>query len=206
MALHIIHHPIAKHLLTVLRNKETSSARFRGICKQLTYFLFIEALRNIDTVQCDVETPLASFEGTKISNNIVAVPILRSGLSMLPAAFELFENVLVGYIGMQRDDKSARANSYYAKLPDLTDKNVYVLDPMLATGGSAEGALNIILECSPAQVAMLSLITAPEGARHLENLFPDIPVYAIAIDERLNERKFIVPGIGDFGDRAFGTL
>lgn len=205
MALHVIDHPVAKHLLTVLRNRSTSSSRFREICKQLTYFLLIEASRNIKTAVCNIQTPLAPFEGTKMLDDIVAVPILRSGLTMMPAVLEFFEDISVGYIGMHREEFTARAHSYCCNLPNLQNKHVFILDPMVAIGGSAEGAIDMILNNNPVSVSMLSIIAAPEGIRHLENLFPDIPVFLIALDERLNDHKFIIPGIGDFGDRAYGT-
>ena len=205
MALNIIDHPVAKHLLTVLRDRDTSSSRFREICKQLSYFLLIEATRSMKTEPRDILTPLAPCEGTRIKGDLAAVPILRSGMTMLPAVFDLFENIAVGYIGLQRDEKTERPHSYCCKLPNLKNRHVFVLDPMVATGGSAAGAIEMILEREPASVAMLSIIVAPEGARNLEKSFQDIPIFSIAIDERLNDRRFIVPGVGDFGDRAYGA-
>lgn len=201
MALNIINHPLAKHLLTILRDHETTAARFREICKQLTYFLIIEATRSLDLQNCTVNTPLASCEGGLLRDDVAVVPIVRSGLTMLPAAFDIFEDIAVGYIGTQRENDHTR--SYCHTLPIIKNKHVYILDPMLASGRSAGGALEMILARAPKMVSILSLLIAPEGVRFLENLYPDVPIFSIAVDERLNDDNFIVPGVGDFGERAY---
>ncbi|MDR1433262.1 MAG: uracil phosphoribosyltransferase [Puniceicoccales bacterium] len=205
MALHIVEHPLASKILTDLRDETTGASRFRELGKQLTYFLIIEATRNLKTKPKNIRTPLADFDGADLGQSIVVVPILRAGLTMLQPALELLQDVSIGYIGMERDETSATARTYYCKLPRLRDKFVIVLDPMLATGNSAELALEAVMEQEPASAVMVSMIAAPEGIRRLENSFTNVPIYAAAVDERLDERRFIFPGFGDFGDRAYGT-
>ncbi|MDR2779342.1 MAG: uracil phosphoribosyltransferase [Puniceicoccales bacterium] len=205
MTLHVLGHPLANKILTDLRDKNTPAARFRELGKQLTYFLLIEATRGLKTKLKNVKTPLADFDGTDLDQSIVVVPILRAGLLMLQPAIDILQDVSIGYIGMERDETTALARKYYCKLPDLKDKFVIVIDPMLATGHSAELALETVSQQNPNDVVMVSMIASPEGIRHLENLFPDIPIYTAAVDERLDEHKFIFPGLGDFGDRAYDT-
>ena len=206
MSLHVITHPIAQHFLTELRKKDTGSARFREVCKHLTTFLIAEATKSLKTKIVKVETPTALCSSTQLDEGIVIVPILRAGLCMLQAAMDLIPDVSVGYIGMQRDETTAIATSYYRKLPKLENKSVLILDPMMATGNSAEKAINYVLEKNPSRIAMVSIISAPEGVRRLENLFPEIPIYTVSVDERIDNRRFIIPGLGDFGDRAFDTM
>ncbi|MDR2777136.1 MAG: uracil phosphoribosyltransferase [Puniceicoccales bacterium] len=205
MTLHVLGHPLANKILTDLRDKNTPATRFRELGKQLTYFLVIEATRRLKTKPKNIETPLANFDGTDLGQSIVVVPILRAGLIMLQPAIDILQDVSIGYIGMKRDETTALARTYYCKLPNLNGKFVVVIDPMLATGHSAELALETVLQQNPNGVVMVSMIAAPEGVRHLENLFPNIPIYTAAVDERLDERKFIFPGLGDFGDRAYDT-
>ncbi|MDR1595921.1 MAG: uracil phosphoribosyltransferase [Puniceicoccales bacterium] len=205
MSLHVVEHPLANKILTDLRDETTKASRFRELGKQLTYFLLIEATRGLKTKPRNVRTPLAEFDGTDLGQSVVVVPILRAGLTMLQPAVEMLQDVSVGYIGMERDETTAVARTYYCKLPNLNDKFVIVLDPMLATGRSAESALEMVMEHEPDKVAMVSMIASPEGIRRLENSFTNIPIYTAAVDERINEHRFIVPGFGDFGDRAYGT-
>lgn len=206
MSLNIITHPIAQHLLTELRKKETTAAQFREICKHLTTFLIAEATKSLKTKTIRIETPTAICDSTQLDDSTVIVPILRAGLCMLQTAIDLIPDVSIGYIGMHHDETSAIATSYYCKLPNLENKSVLILDPMLATGCSAEQAINYVLEKKPSNISMVSIICAPEGARRLENLFPEIPIFTVSVDERIDNRKFIIPGLGDFGDRAFDTL
>lgn len=205
MTLHVIEHPIASKILTDLRDERTQSSRFRELGKQLSYFLIIEATRSLRTKVKKIRTPLADYDGIDIDQSIVVIPILRAGLSMLQPAVELLQDVSIGYIGMERDETTAIARTYYCKLPKIEGRFVIVIDPMLATGHSAELALNAILEKNPAHVAMVSMLASPEGVRYLENSFPEIPIFTAAIDERLDDHKFIFPGLGDFGDRAYDT-
>jgi uracil phosphoribosyltransferase len=206
VALRIVSHPVAEHLLTILRDRDTAPSRIREISKQLTYFLLMEASLDVELLPKNVETPLAKFNGSRMKHDLTAVPILRSGLCMLPPVLDLFPDTSVGYVGMQRDEVTSEAVSYYSKLPPLDGKLVFMLDPMLATGGSMAGALELIFKRNPLRVSVLSLIAAPDGVTRLGDLFPQLSICAISLDERLNDRKFIIPGMGDFGDRAFGTL
>ncbi|MDR1414111.1 MAG: uracil phosphoribosyltransferase [Puniceicoccales bacterium] len=205
MTLHLVEHPLVGKILTDLRNETTQASQFRELGKHLTYFLLIEATRGLRTKPKSVRTPLADFDGSDLGQSIAIVPILRAGLTMLQPAMEILQDVSVGYIGTERDETSAVARTYYCKLPILKDKFVIVLDPMLATGHSAEQALEMVVKQKPDSVVMVSMVVSPEGIRRLENSFPSVPIYTAAVDERLNDRKFIVPGFGDFGDRAYGT-
>jgi uracil phosphoribosyltransferase len=205
MALHVIEHPMVGKILTDLRDENTSAVRFRDLAKQLTYFLLIEATKELRTRQRTVKTPLATFDGVDLDQSVVLIPILRAGLTMLQPAMEILQDVSVGYMGMERDETTATANTYYCKLPPLGGKFVVVIDPMLATGHTAELALEAIMQHSPDRVVMVSMVAAPEGIRRLENSFTGVPIFTAAVDERLDQRKFIVPGLGDFGDRAYGT-
>ncbi|MDR1401647.1 MAG: uracil phosphoribosyltransferase [Puniceicoccales bacterium] len=204
MALHLVEHPLAGKILTDLRDETTQTSQFRELGKRLAYLLLMEATRGLQTKQKKVKTPLASFNGTDLGQSIVVVPILRAGLAMLQPAVEMLQNVSIGYIGMERD-AAATARTYYCKLPNLKGKFVILLDPIIATGQSAEQALEMIAKQEPDGVVMVSMVVSPDGIRRLENSFPRIPIYAVAMDERLDEHKFVVPGLGDFGDRAYGT-
>ena len=205
MVLHVIQHPLADKILTDLRDVGTGVSRFRELGKQLTYFLLVKATRTLKTKVKTVQTPLTSFDGSDIAQSVVIVPILRAGLSMLQPAMDLLQETAVGYIGLERDETTAIAGEYYCKLPDLKGKFVIIIDPMLATGHSAELALEKVLAHQPDEVVMVSMLASPEGVRHLENLFPEVPIFTAAVDERLDDNRYIFPGLGDFGDRAFGT-
>lgn len=188
-----------------LRDKNTPATRFRELGKQLTYFLLIEATRGLKTKPKNIETPRANFDDTDLGQSLVVVPILGAGLIMLQPAIDILQDVSIRYIGMERDETTALARTYCCKLPNLNNKFVVVVDPMLATGSLAELALETVLQQNPSDVVMVSIIAAPEGVRHLENLFPDIPIYTAAVDERLDEHKFVFPGLEDFGNRAYDT-
>ncbi|MDR3143959.1 MAG: uracil phosphoribosyltransferase [Puniceicoccales bacterium] len=205
MALHVVEHPLVSKILTDLRDENTPASRFRELGRQLSYFLLIEASRGLRTKPRAIRTPLADFDGTDLGQSIVVVPILRSGLLMLQPAMDILQDISIGYIGLERDETLAARTAYYCKLPDLKDKFVVVIDPMLATGRSAELALESVSKRKPDAVVMVSILASPEGIRLLENSFPNIPIYTAAVDERLNDSKFIVPGLGDFGDRAYNT-
>ena len=205
MSLNIVKHPLVDKILTDLRDENTQDSRFRILGKQVTYFLLIEATKNLATKPRRIRTPLSDFDGIDLAQSIVIVPILRSGLAMLEPAIDLFQDASVGYIGLERNEKTAVAGTYYCKFPVMKDKFVMIVDPMLATGHSAELAIEAVLKTGPAHVVMVSIVAAPEGVKHLEKVYPNVPIYAAAIDEKLNDKKFIVPGLGDFGDRAYGT-
>ena len=205
MSLTVVDHPLAQHLLTQLRDVSTPPPVFRTLAKRLTIALVLEAVRGLPTVDVEVDTPLEPAEGHLISPDLVAVPILRAGLGMLEAVTELFPEVSVGYVGLERDDVTLQPTSYYEKVPELAGRHVLLLDPMLATGGSAAGASGRLKERRPAEVRFVCVVAAPQGLAKMEREHPDVPVFAAALDRDLNDRGYILPGLGDFGDRLFGT-
>jgi uracil phosphoribosyltransferase len=201
----VVEHPLAQHLLASLRDRETPPAVFRSLTRRLTLALVLEATRDLDSRAEEVMTPLEKTEGRRISGELVAVPILRAGLGMLEAVTDTFPAVSVGYIGLERDERTLEPTEYYEKLPPIEGKQVLLLDPMLATGGSAVRAATSILAGKPASLTMICVVAAPEGVRALEEEHPNLPVFAGALDRELNDRGYILPGIGDFGDRLYGT-
>jgi uracil phosphoribosyltransferase len=205
MGLTIVDHPLAQHLLTQLRDMETPPPVFRTLAKRLTIALVLEAVRGLPTVDVEVETPLERTGGRLISPDLVAVPILRAGLGMLEAVTELFPEVSVGYVGLERDDRTLTPTSYYEKVPELRDRHVLLLDPMLATGGSAAGACAKLSARGPAEIRFVCVVAAPKGVEKMESEHPSVPVFAAALDRDLNDKGYILPGLGDFGDRLFGT-
>lgn len=205
MHLTVLEHPLATHYLTLLRDKGTAPSDFRLYAKRLTILLALEATRNLATRPHSIATPMEPYEGALLQGRLIAVPILRAGLGMLDPIVELFPDVSVGYIGLERDHDTAVASSYYAKLPAMSAHSVLVLDPMLATGGSAESAIAMVKEAGAGPVTMLSIVAAPAGVRRLNDRFPDVAIVTAALDRELNDRKYILPGLGDFGDRLYGT-
>ena len=205
MAVTPIDHPLAKHLLLALRDRTTPPAVFRTLTKRLTTVLMLEATRDYPTRPRSVATPLEETSGRSLAHPLVAVPILRAGLGMLDAVVELFPAVRVGYLGLERDEATFQPSEYYAKLPRLDDARTFVLDPMLATGGSASAALKSVKEAGAGEVTMVSIVSAPEGVKVLEDDHPDVTIFTAALDRELNESAYILPGLGDFGDRLFGT-
>ncbi len=204
MTITVVDHPLARHLLTELRDRTTAPARFRTLTKQLTAILVLESTRDLPTDPRTVETPLERADGSELPA-IVAVPILRAGLGMVDAVTELFPGVVFGHIGLERDERTLQPTSYYEKLPPLQGRHVLLLDPMLATGGSAVRAATTIKEKEPAIVRMVCMVAAPEGVKALEAAHSDVPIFAAALDRELNARGYILPGLGDFGDRLYGT-
>lgn len=201
----VVDHPLTGHLLTSLRDRETGPAPFRALARQLTVSLILEATRDLPTRPRRVLTPLEETQGREIASGLVAVPILRAGLGMLDAVTEAFPDVGVGYVGLERDERTLRPRTYYEKLPPLEGKHALLLDPMLATGGSAAQASQSILRSRPASLRMVCVVAAPEGVRAMEEAHPHVPIFTAALDRELNERGYILPGIGDFGDRLYGT-
>ena len=206
MTVTVVDHPLAAHLLTALRDEETPPALFRPLTKRLTTVLMLEATRDLATTEERVRTPLEEVAGRRLSEPIVVVPILRAGLGMLDAVADLFPSVRVGYLGLERDEATFQPSEYYAKLPRLDDARTFVLDPMLATGGSARAALDSVKAAGASWVRMVSIVSAPEGVAVLEEAHPDVDVVTAAVDRELDANAYIVPGLGDFGDRLFGTL
>ncbi|MCI0633388.1 MAG: uracil phosphoribosyltransferase [Actinobacteria bacterium] len=204
MAVTLVDHPLAGHLLAQLRSQDTSPPVFRTLAKRLALALTLEAIRDLPTTTIAVRTPLEETSGC-VLGDLVAVPILRAGLGMLEAVTELFPEVAVGYIGLERDEASLRPQSYYRKLPPVRGRHVLVLDPMLATGGSGSAATSAVKEDEPASIRFVCVVSAPEGIERMEADHPDVPIFTAAIDRQLNEHGYIVPGLGDFGDRLFGT-
>jgi uracil phosphoribosyltransferase len=206
MGLTVVDHPLVGHLLTALRDRATSPPVFRALTRRLTLALVLEATRDLATEPGPVRTPLEETEGSRLLPNLVAIPILRAGLGMLEAVTDTFPDVAVGYIGLERDERTLQPTSYYEKLPAIDGKPVLILDPMLATGGSAVRAAVSIKAGNPASVRMVCIVAAPEGVRAMQEAHPDVDVFAAALDRQLNEQGYILPGLGDYGDRLYGTL
>jgi uracil phosphoribosyltransferase len=205
MQIEVVQHPLVKHILTRLRDASTDPAQFRALARQLTLLLAVDATRDLPVREHTVQTPLETTQGHSLAQPIVAVPILRAGLGMLEAITELFTEVRVGYIGLERDEATAVARAYYCKLPPIGASRVLLLDPMLATGGSAAQAIEVLLKAGAQDIVHICVVAAPEGVRLLNERFPQVRIVAASIDRGLNDRKFILPGLGDFGDRLYGT-
>ncbi|HVK04458.1 MAG TPA: uracil phosphoribosyltransferase [Armatimonadaceae bacterium] len=198
-------HPLARHLVTHLRDTATKPAQFRTLANHLTTVLSLEATRDLSTRGQDVETPLETTGGDVLARGLVVVPILRAGLGMLPAIVDLFPDVSVGYIGLARDETTAVASPYYQKLPKMQGRVVLVVDPMLATGGSACQALDAVKAAGGSDIRLVCVVAAPEGVALVNRHHPDVRIFGGALDRELNAAKYILPGLGDFGDRLYGT-
>lgn len=205
MALHVLTHPLAQHVLTHLRDKTTKPVLFRTLSYQVSLLLALEATRDLATTDKEIETPLEKMTAKVLAKPLVVVPILRAGLGMLQPFHDVFPDVSVGYVGLERDHETAIARSYYCKLPPLAGARVLVVDPMLATGGSAAQAITLVKAQGATDIGFVCIVAAPEGVATLEKAHPDIPIHAGAVDRQLNARKYILPGLGDFGDRLYGT-
>jgi len=203
--LNIIKHPLALHVVTRLRDKTTKPAEFRVLCHHLSVLLALEATRDLEMREMSVNTPLEVCAGHELAKPLVVAPILRAGLGMVEPIVSLFPDVSIGCIGLERDHATARARSYYCKLPPLAGTRVLVVDPMLATGGSAVQAIDVVKQSGGTEICMLNIVAAPEGVAAVEKAHPDVPVYTGALDRGLNGMKYILPGLGDFGDRLYGT-
>ncbi len=206
MPVTIVSHPLAQHYLTHLRDETTKPPLFRTLTRKIAALLAVEASRGLRTAPRRIRTPLEEIDAPELDEDLVVVPILRAGLGMLDAIVELFPEVDVGYIGLERDENTAVASSYYRKLPAITGRTVMLVDPMLATGGSAHRALTDIYALQPGRVMLVCIVAAPEGVTHLESSFPELEIFTTAVDRELNARKYILPGLGDFGDRLYGTF
>lgn len=207
MALHLIAHPLVHDTLAQLRDKTTRPDAFRQLARRISVLLAAEALRDVPTATARVETPLGPADARRVAADVVVVPVLRAGLGMLEAVLELVPTARVGYIGLQRDERTAVASQYYSKLPSgLADSYVLMIDPMLATGGSASAALDLLRAAGATRVRIVCIVAAPEGVALVERAHPDVAIYTPVVDSHLDARKYIVPGLGDFGDRLYGTL
>jgi len=204
----LVKHPLISHWITVLRDKTTKPSNFRTAMDNVTQYLFIEASQQLPVHDIDVETPLAMTTGEELDTQVVLVPILRAGQGMVDPILRQVPNARVGYLGMYRDEESFSPVSYYFKLPEIEDRaHIFVIDPMLATGGSSSLALTHVKKKTNSEhITFLCIIAAPEGVERLNKEHPDVHILTTALDERLNENAFIVPGLGDAGDRQYNTL
>ena len=205
MNLTVIDHPLTRHYLTVLRDKRTSSEGFRAAARRLTYTLIHEATARAPLQQFEIETPLETTTGYHMPG-VVAIAVLRSGLGMLEAVIDLIPGVKVGFAGLQRDEETALPMEYYFKLPDLSGSVVLILEPMLATGGSLSWAVAKAKSSGARDITALCVVAAPEGVRRMYEDHPDVRIVAAALDRELSPHFYIRPGLGDMGDRLFGTL
>ncbi len=209
MPLHVLDHPLAAHIITHLRDKTTKPATFRTLAYQISLLLAIEATSELETEAKEIFTPLERMSGRVLAHEtLVVVPILRAGLGMVQPFTDIFPDVSVGYVGIERDHETAKPRSYYCKLPPLAgaaSRHVFVVDPMLATGGSAIAALTVVKENGAVNPTLVSIVSSPEGVAEVEKHHPGTVIHTAALDRELNARKYILPGLGDFGDRLYGT-
>ena len=207
MSVTVINHPLVQHKLTLIRRKETGTGQFRVLVREISMLLAYEVTRDLPLTKIRIETPLASMEAPFLEGKKMAVvSILRAGNAILEGMLELIPSARVGHIGLYRDPKSLQAVEYYLKLPDdLPNRDVLLVDPMLATGNSAVAALNRLKDAEARSIKFICLVAAPEGLANVQKKHPDIPIFTASIDERLNDHGYILPGLGDAGDRVFGT-
>jgi uracil phosphoribosyltransferase len=203
----VLDHPLIQHKLTLLRDKATSTRDFKQLVSEITTLMAYEVTKDLPTVVVEIDTPLERMTGRMVSDKkLTLVPILRAGLGMVDGVSQLLPTARVGHIGVSRDEDSLEPTRYYAKLPsDERDRDYFILDPMLATGGSATAAVTTLKSAGARRIKFLCIVAAPEGVRRMLEGHPDVPVYAAALDRALNEHGYIVPGLGDAGDRLFGT-
>jgi uracil phosphoribosyltransferase len=205
--LQLVTHPLVHDCLAELRDSRTPPERFRALANRISVLLGAEALRDVPTITTTVETPLGPSSARRLAADVVMAPVLRAGLGMLPGMLELVPNARVGHLGLQRDERTAVASQYYAKMPkNLEDSYVLLIDPMLATGGSAVAALDMLTNAGARHLRLVCIVAAPEGVAAVESAYPTVPIFTPVVDKELNAHKFIVPGLGDFGDRLFGTV
>lgn len=205
--LHVIDHPLIQHKLTIMRDKRTGAKEFRELLDEITVLMGYEITRDFPLVDWEIETPIQKMTAKRIAGKKVAVvPILRAGLGMVDGLLELLPVAKVGHIGLYRDHETHMPVVYYCKLPeDIEKRTVILCDPMLATGGSASDAITMLKERGAKDIRLLNLVAAPEGVKKVQDDHPDVDIFVAALDERLNENCYIIPGLGDAGDRLFGT-
>ena len=204
---HVLEHPLIQHKLSVLRNKNTSVKEFPELVNEISGLMCYEATRNLPTEDVEVETPVAVAHCKQLAGKKLAiVPILRAGLGMVDAMVDLIPSAKIGHVGLYRDPETHEPVEYYCKLPeDIENRQVFVVDPMLATGGSAVAAINFLKKRGCKNIIMMNIIGCPEGIRRVQQEHPDVEMYLAACDEKLNDHAYIIPGLGDAGDRIFGT-
>lgn len=199
-------HPLVQHKLALIRDKETGHKKFRELATEITMFLCYEALKEVRTKRVSVQTPVAEAQCRKIAQDLVVLPILRAGVGMMEGILDLAPTARVGFLGMYRDESTKEPVAYYKKLPkESKDGLCIIIDPMLATGGSMVAAISEVKASGAKDIVVVCIVTCPEGLQAVESAHPDVSVYTASIDERLNDDKYIVPGLGDAGDRLFGT-
>lgn len=204
---HVIKHPLIEHKLSILRDEKTEPFQFRLLVDEISYLMLFEATRDLPLRDVKVQTPVAVANAKKLDAKIMICPILRAALGMLDSVFKLIPDASVGFLGFQRNEKTLEAEFYYAKLPaDHTERTAIIIDPMFATGGTAIDAVNFLKGKGVEDIRFLCLVSAPEGLKKFHEIHPDVPVYTACIDDGLNENGYIVPGLGDAGDRVFNTL
>lgn len=207
MALHIINHPLIDHKMTKIRNKETGAKEFRELVEEVATIICYEATRDAATESITIETPIQATQGTEIATKYAIVPILRAGLGMVAGVQKLLIMAKIGHIGLYRDPETLKPVEYYKKLPtDVADREVIIVDPMVATGGSVDESVRILKVAGVKKIKLFCLVTCPESVAYLTEKHPDLEIYTAAHDEKLNDHGYIVPGLGDAGDRLYGTL
>ncbi len=204
---HVLDHPLIQHKLAILRSKNTSVKEFRELISEISGLMCYEATRNLPTKEVEVQTPVAVAKCRRLAGKKLAIiPILRAGLGMVDAMVDLIPSAKIGHIGLYRDPETHMPVEYYCKLPeDIGNRQVFVVDPMLATGGSAVAAIDFLKQHGCQNIIMMNIIGAPEGVKVVQDAHPDVDIYLAALDEKLNDHAYIVPGLGDAGDRIFGT-
>lgn len=206
MDIHVINHPLIQHKLTLMRKKETSSNDFRKLLKEITLLMGYEITRDLAMEDIEIETPLEKMVGKRVAGKKVGiVPILRAGFGMVEGLTELMPSARIGVIGLYRDPVTAKPVEYYCKLPGVEGRSFILIDPMLATGGSAIASIDMMKAKGAKNIKFMCLVAAPEGVAEVNKHHPDVPIYTAALDRQLNEKKYILPGLGDAGDRIFGT-
>lgn len=203
---HEVTHPCIQHKLALIRDVDTGHKMFRELATEITMFVCYEALKHIKVKEVDVQTPMAIAKCHMIDEDIVVIPILRAGVGMLDGILSLIPSARVGFVGLERDKETARPFTYYEKMPPQIRGGIsIIIDPMLATGGSTAAAIDVLKEHGATNIVVVCIVTCPEGLRRIADAHPDVEVYAASIDPELNEKKYIVPGLGDAGDRLYGT-
>ena len=205
-SLHIIDHPLVQHKLTIMRDKRTSTKKFRELLKEISLFMGYEVTRDFPIIYEEIETPLQKMNAPKIAGKkVVIAPVLRAGLGMVDGLMQLIPSARVGHIGLYRDEQTCKPVFYYYKMPTDKSRLVIVTDPMLATGGSACDAIRRLKEDGYTSIRLMCLVAAPEGVKAVNEAYPDVDIYTASLDDCLNEKNYILPGLGDAGDRIFGT-